>query len=89
MDILVILNNQKLKLEDIKDPEELKELIDQLRNISDEDIKKSVSSENIQKINSVINEILQKVDQLKKETISEMKQSGEKVKGVREYLKNI
>ncbi|WP_293445181.1 hypothetical protein [Persephonella sp.] len=89
MDILVILNNQKLRLEEIKDPDELKELVDQLRNISDEDIKKSISSENIQKINSLINEILQKVDQLKKETISEIKESGEKVKGVREYLKNI
>ncbi|WP_457642020.1 hypothetical protein [Persephonella sp.] len=89
MDILLILNNQKLKLEDLKDPEELKELIDQLKSISDEDIRKSINRENIEKINRLINEILEKIDQLKNETLTEIKLSGEKVKGAKAYLKNI
>ncbi len=88
MDIFVILKNQKLKLEDIKDLEELDYLITQLKNISDEDIKKSINKENIGKIQHLIDEILNRVEQLKKETVQEIQFSQKKATGIKAYLKN-
>jgi len=89
MDILTFLKTQKMKLENVNNPEDLDELIDQLKNVSDRDIVRSVNKENIEEINKLIGEILHKIEQLKKDTLNEMKLSGEKVKGVKAYLKNI
>jgi len=88
MDILVLLNKHLKKLEKIEDAGQLDELIKELKNLSDTDIKKSLNQKSIPQLNELIQKIISRVEELKKETLNNMEESDKQLKGLKAYTKN-
>ncbi|MDQ7055150.1 MAG: hypothetical protein Q9M89_01030 [Persephonella sp.] len=84
MKLLLILNRHKKKLYQIETAEEIDELIEELRNIDESELRE-IKPDVLREINSVITEIFKEVEKRKTEIIESIEKSEKNIKGIKAY----
>ncbi|WP_457642739.1 hypothetical protein [Persephonella sp.] len=87
MDILILLKDHLRRLDELKDTDELDRLIDELKNVRNCSIESSLDKKDSVEALQLINKIIEKIESLKKETISNIQTSNKKIKGLEAYSK--